>query len=74
MRSATATRSAIPGRRPRGGVEGAGVDESAPDSPPLEADDAGDVYEPVFHESSAGTALFGDGDFSRDDGGSPLVA
>ena len=74
MRSAAATRSAIPGRRPRSGVEGDWVDESSPDSPPLEAAAAGDVYEPAFHESAVGTALFGDGDFSRDDGGSPLVA
>jgi hypothetical protein len=74
MCSGTATRSAIPDRRPRSGVEGAWADECSPDSPPLEADAAGDVYEPAFHESSVGTALYGDGDFSRDDGGSPLVA
>lgn len=72
MRSGTATRSAVPGRRPRSGVDGAWVDESSPDSPPL--DGADDRYEPAFHESPAGTALYGDGDFSRDDGGSPLVA
>jgi hypothetical protein len=70
----TVARAAIPGRRPRGGIEGAGIDESAPDSPTLEADNAGAGYEPSFQESPTGTALFDDGDLASDDGSPPLVA
>ena len=78
-RDATAARAAMLRGPVRRGVEApeseapwaAGV---SPDSPPLDAGDAGNGYEPSFQESSAGTALFDDGDLSRDDGASPLVA
>ena len=65
----------IPRRPARIGIEGASPADASPDPSVFAADD-GDAHDPAsFHELAAGTALFGDGDFSGDDGGGPpLVA